>query len=140
MRGDGDDLRYDPIPPQGDIVAEALLAVHAGSKPGFRSPFLHTSRDYFRARGWLASARARDRRCYLVRVDLAQFPNDQVIDISSHDMQRRFIGERQREYKIQKLMCTDHESPLHLSMKYKEVLLCARGAIPQSFFEPVEGP
>jgi len=72
----------------------------------------------------------------MVKIDLAKCPSSYVIDLSTHALQKRFVGSRACDEQIQELLRTDPlENPFFLAMKYKEVLLCARGAIPSHFFE-----
>ena len=106
MRGDSDDFKYCPIPQQGDIVYEALLSVHKGSRIGFRSHFLHASRDHSMASLWFYKARTKDPQCYMVKIDLAKWPSRNVIDLSTHALQVRFVGSRACDEQIQKLLHT----------------------------------
>jgi len=135
MRGDKTDL-VAPIAFQGssikalaaDMPLLALRAVESGCS--HKSPFLHASWDYWIARKWLerGRVRTRDTNNYLVSIGLDHFDPSRVIDFSSVDAMRAWLGRAFERPEIQDLATGRAGS---MACGDKEVLLLWRGDIPE---------
>ena len=146
MRGDQTDLKRVWLANTGDIQFTALQAIHKGSKGYYTSPFLHASLSRDDAVQWLNRAREgygplpADPDAYLVMIDLAKIPKERVIDLSSHEKQKQFLGQRANDDHILELIHQQKNPPMTLAEGWKEVLILGRGWFVEHYMERARDP
>ena len=124
MRGDYKDLEPRKLPQDGDIELVAMKAIHSGSQEFCTSPFLHATLSRSRAHNWLA------------RAIQGQGPQKEdpkrVIDLSSYDKPQIFVGKRQSDVELVRLIHVPNSAPV-LAESWQEVLILGRGYFPETF-------
>ena len=102
---------------------------------------MHATLNRSKAEAWLGRAQRgngpqdADPNAYIVRIDLSKVPAERVIDLSTHEKQQRFVGNRQTEKEFVRLIHDTHNPPAALAEDWSEVLILGRGCFPSILLE-----